>query len=187
MTAARLVRHPAPFPTESLLGYVLRLSEENGYTTPWSLLLLAGMREHEFRTSGIKVAKLAQIANRPQEALEAIAYRWPGDPLRSCRLLGHLLTPQELVLTKPKICPDCISEKEFVEAHFDLALMTGCPVHRKALLSACPTCRRPLRWFRPGLLECECGASLVGADRPAVSLAEADLLDIIRCKILGLR
>src|SRR5208283_4872180 len=43
MTIPLLVRHPAPFPTESLFGYILRLSEENGYTTPWSLLLLAQM------------------------------------------------------------------------------------------------------------------------------------------------
>jgi hypothetical protein len=29
-----LVRHPAPFPTESLLCYILHLTQENGYPTP---------------------------------------------------------------------------------------------------------------------------------------------------------
>jgi hypothetical protein len=28
-----LVRHPVPYPTESLLGYVLRVSEGNGYSS----------------------------------------------------------------------------------------------------------------------------------------------------------
>ena len=186
MTTPLLVRHPAPFRTESLLGYILRLSEENGYTTPWSLLLLAQIRQHEARSTGMKVTKLAQICNRPQNELQSISYRWPGDRPRCCRLLGHLLTPRELVVTRPKLCPECVMEKGFIEAHFDLALMTGCPVHSRSLLSRCPGCMKPLRWFRPGLLECHCGASLRNADLPAISGAEADLLDIMRRKILGL-
>ncbi len=77
-------------------------------------------------------------------------------------------------------------EKGFIEAHFDLALMTGCPVHSRSLLSRCPGCMNPLRWFRPGLLECQCGTNLRNVSLPAISGAEADLLDLIRRKILGL-
>ncbi len=186
MTTPSLVRHPAPFLTESLFGYILRLSEENGYTTPWSLLLLAQIRQHEARSTGIQVAKLAQVSNRPQTELESTSYRWPGDRPRSCRLLGHLLTPCELAVTRPRLCPECVAEKGFIEAHFDLALMTGCPVHRRSLLCRCPGCMKPLRWFRPGLLECQCGTNLRNVSLPAISGAEADLLDLIRRKILGL-
>jgi hypothetical protein len=186
MTTALLVRHPAPFPTESLFGYILRLSEENGYTTPWSLLLLAQMGQHETRTTGMQVAKLAQVCNRPQAELQPISYRWPGDHPRSCRLLGHLLIPRELVVNKPKLCPECVAEQGFIEAHFDLVLMTGCPLHRRSLLSSCPGCMKPLRWFRPALLECQCGTSLRNVSLPALSGAEAELLDIIRRKALGL-
>src|SRR5208283_79876 len=186
MTTPSLVRHPAPFLTESLFGYILRLSEENGYSTPWSLLLLAQIRQHEARSTGIQVAKLAQVSNRPQAELESTSYRWPGDRPRSCRLLGHLLTPWELAVTRPRLCPECVAEKGFIEAHFDLALMTGCPVHRKSLLCRCPGCMKPLRWFRPGLLECDCGTNLRNVSLPAISGAEADLLDIMRRKILDL-
>jgi TniQ len=186
VTTPLLVRHPAPFPTESLLGYILRLSEENGYTTPWSLLLLGRIGQHETRSTGMKVVKLAQISNRFQTELQSISYRWPGDRLRSCRLLGNLLTRWELVITRPKLCPECVAEAGFIEVHFDLALMTGCPVHRRSLLSRCPGCMNPLRWFRPGLLECDCGASLRNVSLPAISAAEADLLDIVRRKTLGI-
>ena len=110
VTTPLLVRHPAPFPTESLLGYILRLSEENGYTTPWSLLLLGRIGQHEARSTGMKVAKLAQVSNRSQTELQSISYRWPGDRLRSCRLLGNLLTRWELVITRPKLCPECVAE-----------------------------------------------------------------------------
>jgi hypothetical protein len=180
MTTPLLVRHPAPFPTESLLGYILRLSEENGYTTPWSLFVLAQITPHEARSTGIKMAKLALVSNRSQAELQSISYRWPGDHPRSCRLLGHLLTPLELVVTRPRMCPECVAAKGFIEAHFDLALMTGCPVHRRSLLCRCPGCRSPLRWFRRGLLECDCGASLRNVSLPAISGAEVDLLDIMR-------
>ena len=186
MTTPLLVRHSAPFPTESLFGYILRLSEENGYTTPWSLFLLAQIRQHEARSTGMKVAKLARVCDRPHNELESISYRWPCDHRRSCRLLGHLLTPLELVVTRPRLCPECVAERGFIEAHFDLALMTGCPVHRRSLLCRCPGCMKPLRWFRPGLLECDCGASLRNVSLPAISGAEVDLLDIMRRKILGL-
>src|SRR5208283_259785 len=118
--------------------------------------------------------------------LQSLSYRWPGDHPRSCRLLGHLLTTWELVVARPKLCPECVAENGFIEAHFDLALMTGCPVHRRSLLSRCPGCMKPLRRFRPGLLECHCGANLRNADLPTISGAEADLLDLIRRKILGL-
>src|SRR5271157_2852603 len=134
----------------------------------------------------MKVAKVAQICDRPETELESISCRWPGDHSRSCRLLGHLLTPWELDVTRPKLCPECVAEKGFIEAHFDMALMTGCPVHRRSLLSRCPECMKPLRWFRPGLLECDCGASLRNFSLPAISGAEADLLDIMRRKVLGL-
>jgi len=184
MSAELLVRHPAPFPTESLFGYILRLSQENGYTTPWTLFLTAGMNQHEIRGAGFRVTKLARIANRPSSELDAIAYSSPARR-RFCRLLGHPLLFADLNLKKPKFCPPCVAEKGFIEGHWDLRLMTGCPIHRQSLLSSCPKCGGPVRWLRRGLLECQCGADLVG-DQPPISVAEASLLGIVRNRALHL-
>lgn len=71
------IRHPAPNPTESLLGYVLRVSEGNGYSSPWSIYCLAGMKSNERRASRVELEKLAKITNWPQEWLDAIAYSAP--------------------------------------------------------------------------------------------------------------
>ena len=185
MTSPFLVRHPVPFLTESLFGYILRLSEENGYTTPWSLLLLAQIRQHEARSTGIQVAKLAQVSNRPQTELESTSYRWPGDRPRSCRLLGHLLTPWELAVTRPRLCPECVAEKGSIEAHFDLALMTGCPVTEGGALR-CPGCMKPLPWFRPGLLDVSAARTCGTSACPRSPGPKPILLDLIRRKILGL-
>jgi TniQ len=168
------------------LGYVLRVSEGNGYSSPWSVYRLAGMESHEMRASGVRLEKLAAITNWPEEKLDAIAYSAPPGQPRWSRMLGHPVLPQDLNLSRPRFCPQCLREKGFLEAHWDLALMVACPVHRCSLVSSCPQCGRRLRrWFRRGLLECECGGDLSICELSSVSKAEASLLDVIRGKALS--
>ena len=185
MTTPLLVRHPAPFQTESLLGYVLRLSEVNGYPTPWNLYQHAGVRQSEARTTGMSVAKIALVTGRPISELNRIGFAPPEGSPRSCRLLGHPLTTMDLGLKNPGICTACVKEKGFVEAFWHLELMVGCPIHMCELVSSCARCTKPLRWFRPGLLECSCGSDL--SQQPAAPIPShvASLLDLIRRRTIG--
>ena len=181
-----LIRHPAPIATESLLGYVLRLAEENGYASPWKVYALAGLKQSDTRTTGMKVEKLALIAKHPACQLDEIAFAPLANHSRSTRLLGHLLVPTDLGLNNPKLCPQCIAEKGFIEAHWHLELMVACPIHHRSALSTCPKCGKHLSWFRPGLLECKCGGDLQDGELHSISEAEASLLDVIRRKVLTL-
>lgn len=183
MTKPLLVRHPGPYPTESLVGYALRLSENNGYLSPWNLCRLAGMRPRELQTAGARIEKLAAIANRSAYDLDHIGFTTPTNR-RLNALLGHRLTPIDLNIGRPKLCPQCVVGKGFVEAHWHLELMVACPIHRCLATSCCPKCRKSLRWFRPGLLECDCGANLMGSEVGPVSVIEAGLLDLLRRKVL---
>lgn len=185
MNMPLLVRHPAPHSTESLLGYVLRVNEANGYSSPWSVYRLAGMKSHEMRASGVRLDKLSGITNWPAEKLDAIAYSAPPGQPRWSRLLGHPVLPRDLNLRRPRFCPQCVREKSFLEAHWDLGLMVVCPIHRCTLISSCPQCGCVLRWFRRGLLECECGSDLSSFWLTSIPEAEASLLDIIRRKALS--
>jgi len=186
MSTSLLVRHPAPYPTESLVGYVLRLAEENGYDSPWSVYSLAGLKQSEIRTSGFKLEKLAAIINRPASELESIGFSAPLNQPRWARLLGNNLVPTDLNIVNPGLCPRCIAEKGFIEAHWHLTLMVGCPVHECMTALCCPMCRKRLRLFRRGLLECGCGGNLMECILPPLPKADAALLDIIRQKVLGL-
>jgi hypothetical protein len=121
-----LVRRPAPRLTESLLGYLLRLSEANGFATPWTLLVRAEMEQYELRTTGIKTQKIAAITGRHPAYLEAIAYADVNSG-RFCRLLNHPLSIMDLELRCPVICPECIRDRGFIEAHWDLRLMIAWP------------------------------------------------------------
>ncbi len=178
-----LVRTPAHQPTESLLGYVLRLSESNGYDTPWHVLSHAGIPQGAMLTAGLSVDRLAKILGRTAEDLSGIAYSANVDGHREFRLLGHLLghglntTP--LHLSHPSICPQCIDELGYIDAFFDLRLAVACPHHRCELVTHCPACSEPLSWFRPGLLTCKCGSSLASASPPVASGVLTDLMAIV--------
>jgi hypothetical protein len=180
-----LVRHPVPRSTSSLLGHILKISQANGFSSPWSLFRRAGLEQHEFRRTGIRLEKVAAIAACSVDDLIALGYSDP-DSERSCRLLGHKLLFSDLDLQTPRICPECIQTRGFIEAHWDLAFMIGCPVHLCRAISLCLTCGEPPRWFRQGLLRCHCGAQFQSKTSVPLRPSECDLLQIIRTKVLRL-
>lgn len=182
-----LARHPWSVGTESLTGYILRLSETNGYMSPWSVCQLAGLRQSEIRSTGIPVAKLAAISNQPFQALKRIGFTPPPDKPRWATLLGHPVLPTDLDVTTPLFCPECVSERGFIEAHWHLRLMVACPIHLCPALSVCPHCSRKVRWFRPGLLECECGNRLSNDAGSTFLHRDVALLRVLRRKVLSER
>jgi hypothetical protein len=121
-----LVRTPFHAPTESLLGYALRLSETNGYETPWHILKLAGIEPSAMTNAGFPVAKLAAILGRRPEALRNIAYMMPFGRQTSYVILEHQLggslTTSPFRLQRPALCPECVSDRGYIEAFFDLRL-----------------------------------------------------------------
>ncbi len=181
-----LTRHPRPnVESEDLQGFMLRLSDENGFSTPWSLYRRAALKQYEVRGTGFNVDKVASIANCPASDLEKIAYSCP-DSARICQLLGLSLIPSDLDLANPRICPECIEQLKYIQAHWALKFMTGCPFHGRAAVTACGVCGQELSWYRPGLLACRCGAALENENSRELNLAEASLLNLIRSKVLRL-
>ena len=179
-----LVRTPTPKPTESLLGYVLRVSEANGYETPWHVLAHAGLNQAEISSTGLPVDKLTAVLGLPRNGLDHLAYSvTDSGGERNYQLLGHSLGKRlgydPLRLHKPQVCPHCVKESGYIDAFFDLSLAVACPAHRCTLVSECPACGAPLSWFRPGLLTCKCGASLQNAPTEDVPAALVDLMAIL--------
>lgn len=189
-TKQQLVVTPPPHSTESLLGYVLRVSVKNGYDTPWHVMKYAGLSQGKMDTAGFPAEKFAAILGRNAAELEQISYcgiSQDGKP--EFRILGHSLGQSlqydPLRLAKPSFCPHCAQEEGFLEAFWDLSFVVACPKHRCTLVSECPECGKALRWFRPGILECKCGANLTNATTREVSQELVDLMAIIRAKVYG--
>jgi hypothetical protein len=185
MSHPLLVRHPPPYLTESLLGYVVRLTEANGYASPRNLYRLAGMNGGETSATTFGCSKFAAIATHPASCLERIAFKPSLSESPTLSLLGNRVGASDLNLTGAKVCPDCVAEKGFIEAHWHIELMVACPIHEQSAVWFCPKCKHRLSWMRPGLLTCRCGASLSVDMHITYSKPDLWLLDLIRQKALG--
>lgn len=182
-----LVATPPIKPREGLLGYVLRTSEANGYESPWQIFLKAGISQGQMTATTLPVSKLATILGRSEKELAALPWQiYPnGDPAPILnkgmpRLLRYLQ------LKKPKICPRCINENGIVDATWDLRIMQACPKHRQPLINQCPQCHRKIRWFRPGLCQCNCGHMFLNTETSFISDAAGDLLQVIYDTLHGM-
>lgn len=180
MSDSLLVRTPAPFATESMYGYLLRLSAENGYTLG-QFLRHVGKRTLNCGPQ-LPTSTIADVLGAHREELSSIAYGDGNTP--KPKLLGKGVRPHHLRLADPAICPACVGERGFIEAIWDSALMVACPIHGTLPLSSCPACHRPLNWLRLGLLTCSCTASLV-ISRPRGGRDLQSLMQIQAAMVTG--
>lgn len=181
-----LVRTPLHFPNESLLGYLLRVSEANGYDTPWHVFRLAGLNQSEMQSPNLPLALLAPVLNSDTEELASLAYVSSG-PAPSFKILGHDLgksgKENYLRLRRPAFCPHCVQEKGYIEAFWDLSAAVACPDHHCPPIRHCHECGETIRWLRPGLLRCRCGANLSDASAMGMSTPTVELMGLLRAKL----
>ena len=158
-----LLVRPSPIANESTIGYLLRLSDANGFA---SLLDLDHLARIEGGTAGIA----------------SVGSMLPGTSLQSLRgpvtRFRHLKSddPGGLDLhhwngRRPRYCPLCLSSEPYWRGVWDLSLMVACPIHLARLCDSCPSCCRPLSWRRRHLLACDCGWRF--ADTPAAKTTDS--------------
>jgi hypothetical protein len=159
----RLLRTPPPYPDESLMGYILRLTEENGYDRPSWIFELAGMRFnvwgggwYAFYHPGFDPAPLERVIGLRHSEFQALKYgNVPSK--RAVIFSDHQLSVDFIRFSAPKMCPACLQEANYYRRFWDLLPLTVCPDHRLMLLDTCPGCSRPLSWSREKMSVCHCG------------------------------
>lgn len=186
---ALLVRTPRPGATESLHGFVLRVSESNGYDTPWHVFQIAGIGQGQMFSGGMPVEKLAAVLGMGAADLAHLSHAERRGGRLSYKLLGQSLgnSPGEAYLrTRQAVfCPACVQTQGYIDAACSLTVTSACPVHRCWLIKRCPACSVPLSWFRPGLLTCRCGADLANVKTEAVGENAAGFMQVLRSKVHG--
>ena len=181
-----LVRTPAPFHDESLFGFVLRASESNGYDDPRHILHVADVGRGQMQTPGFPIEKLAQVLGRRTEELVPIAYQAIAGGQARFKILDHdlgLALRGALRLHEPAICVRCVEESGYIAAFWDLNLAGICPKHGNEVLRKCSACGTPLHWFRPGLLTCNCGATLSGEGCLTANLPAIELMKVVEARL----
>lgn len=180
-----LVRHPRPFQTESVRGYVLRLSEANGYHSPACIFQLAGMHQCETSTYSFNFAKLARVANFTLSLFDNQDDRSNNIDIPISNVAdGTFILPRGWT-TGERFCVRCVLEKGFIEAHWDFPLMVACPIHRCMAVFRCPGCGESITFRRRGLLVCKCKQDLSKVPESTIPSSMATLLDIVRNSILN--
>lgn len=148
---------PQPYPEESIFSWIVRVAESNLVPSPWHLFKLVGFSEGEMKTTRIDTSRLWHLVSDDKKVLDALKYTdGEGYAFR-----GQPINVRDIDIKRPRICPDCVLENGYASAHWDLELTSCCHVHGRRLVDLCPACKKRLTWFRPSLLNCQCGASLV--------------------------
>ena len=174
---------PKPNALESFRGYLLRLSEINGLRSPISILKLADVSEGRIRCAEQPVEVLSTVTGHDKNILAHLPLTNPVSNIQ--QVSGHPVSKGYSILTKPKICPCCIKDLNYVPAFWDLIAIRGCCKHQQSLISSCPHCNSDLTWTRQGLLTCECGGDLSELTGSSISLEELEFLKIIDAKFKG--
>jgi len=173
---------PRKLASESLPGYVCRLSETNGLAKQEWLPLTP------VRRSAISFAHCVAMDSEALAALEKISGTAVGSLVHEqWHLLdsaagpyigqwGEALPIDALMLSSAQVCPICLADANpFLHADWDYSLVAVCTLHRCRLIDECHACRAALRWSRPRMAACgNCAADL--RDAPASNCSEADCI-----------
>jgi len=182
-----LVRTPSPFHYESLFGFLLRVSESNGYKSPWEVASLAKISMQQSKSRALPVGKLTQVLGLDSADLNRYSYiPVAGNASSRFKLLDHDLGSKYVdyqIRRSCRFCPLCVLEDGYIDAFWDLSIALACPRHSKDPLSHCHKCNREVDWHRPGLLRCKCGTNLLDAPLRDADEALVELMQIIYAKV----
>jgi len=182
-----LVRTPLPNSYESLFGYILRVSEENGYLSLRDVLRLAEIKADIPKAKFLSVRKLEKILGFDAGRLDRHSHLSEPENHSSRVKLNHHDLGDRInryqISMRPRICPLCIEEDGYVDVFWDLSLALACPRHSIIPLFKCHECNKDIEWTRPGLLVCKCGANYAEAPLEKAPLAPVELMQIIYAKV----
>jgi TniQ len=161
----KLLRTAIPNVDESLLGYIIRLTEINDYDTPAWILQMAGIQEyvqHKVSFSfkhNLNLLPLATLTGVEESKLASLIYQ-PVDSSRR-KFSNHIVfgSPVPKYIIRPrlfKVCPSCLRESAHVRKAWELTPVTACPIHKCLLLGECPNCARRLPFNRSAVSCCTC-------------------------------
>lgn len=179
----RLLISARPYYDESFTGYVLRLTELNGYDSLSWVYEAASLNykgTHQGSTyvfappqkNLILLALLAGINSTELLELTYLRAHSSADE-RHVYFFGQIIPQYLLQITKPKICPDCLSDVPYCRRIWELSAITACPIHTRLLINECPNCNRRISWSRTRVRVCIC--KFDWRDSPLAPVSEHEL------------
>ncbi|MDT7541678.1 MAG: hypothetical protein QOE33_1582 [Acidobacteriota bacterium] len=146
------------------MGYITRLTEQNGYDSPAWIMNLAklnfNLRGHSFSFLSNKSESFNRLANLscidPSE-LTLLTYQPLGNKYDNFYLFFETPVHKDFIRPgHPKICPQCLSDAAYCRRIWEFILVTVCPIHKCQLIDECPNCNQRITWGRSRLTTCQC-------------------------------
>jgi hypothetical protein len=165
------------------MGYILRLTEANGYPTTAYILSSMGRQWYQSTVGRLDARHLVPLAGLGASDVDRLTHQPSERPIAYVRVYGHDLPSYEVNLRRPKVCPLCLAEGRPCEAFWDLAQASACPIHRVMLATDCPGCSRPISWSRAKVSQCKCGANLSTAPVQPAPAVLCELMAVMRHQV----
>lgn len=151
-----LLERPAVFAGESLRGYFLRLSEDNGLSPQLNLYQEFFGGTAHWAATQLGLIRAEQATGICLDALSGHGYS-DHDGRRACRFAGHRVAQSHVRTSQCAVCPLCLDGCKAIRGSWDLAAVAACSAHGCWLVDQCPRCRLAFSWKRPGVAKCLCG------------------------------
>lgn len=161
---------------ETLMGYLLRLAEDNGYAGSTQLCTVLGLaiepREGGWPASGcppFDLSGLAQATGYEETRFQQIRYYGNEQSVT----FSNVCLPSKYIKFKyPKFCSACLAESPHHRWYWDVAHITVCTKHGLLLRDRCPACRKRVYWDRASLASCVCGCDWTQVEEQTVDESE---------------
>lgn len=164
-TINKLLRTPRPYPDESFMSYLFRLTKQNGYDSISWILTMAGINKsflngNLYCRKPIDFTTLSKMVDIDSTIFDNMLF-YPilhEEPTHCNKYAfnGHMLIRRMFNFYNNKICPYCLQELGYVHKAWNLSAVTACPFHRCILIDQCPKCKYHLNWKRNHISICEC-------------------------------
>jgi hypothetical protein len=177
----RLPYTPAPLPEESLHGYAVRVTTQNGYLTPANLL---GVRWEHPQNLARTVDELALLVSLPREVIKGMTLGFRHYvPSPHPRHQGKIeVYSRRFNLRHPHVCPKCWKEQRYVKKIFQFNLVTTCVDHGCNLENKC-LCGDRITWPRLAVDKCKCGKAISEIEPTEASLDKLSLSLLYECML----
>jgi len=171
-----------PFPDESIMGFLVRLAERNGFECVSWLYELASVNVQTC-VSTRDLTKLSEVSGVPKETLETM--RFVPDDNRNVTFRGHNLRRHFVSGSTRRFCPDCLTKSPYYKWHWDLTTVHFCLEHQMLLIDKCPGCKKNIPWYNPAALLCSCGFDLRDSPREKVNSTDTRATEILVASLSG--
>lgn len=186
---------PSPIEGESIMGYLLRLAEENVFDTPFALMHMGKLltvkdlvkNAKPISSGEIQLKSFSTFIGESEDTIDMIIYRIviPASILKvAIHDFNYNDVPANYIrFQRSRLCIDCLKEHYYYRYIWDFAAFTACPKHKTLLTDVCPSCNKQLSWARSHIHKCQCTYDLYSSPGTVIPDSELKLSIHIAVKL----